>query len=229
MQIDVFLIKLLFLFFPGIVSYFIIELLTECKSRTPLYHVLYIFALGVISYSFTYIFYFLIIAININVSTKNFSLLLNFSEAVKEPNFINCLFSDSEIVLGNVIFTTLIAIFLGIIITYIIQHGLIHKLAQKYNISKKFSDSTVWGYILNSQDLNQWIVVRDIKNDLMFFGWLVAFSAENKNNELFLQDVRIFKNTSGKFLYETYGLYITRPENEITIEFYKPNEEGNNE
>ena len=61
----------------------------------------------------------------------------------------------------------------------------------------------------------------------MFQGWLSVFSAENKNNELFLTDVRVFKNSTGKFLYETYGLYITRCENDITIEFYKPEEEKN--
>lgn len=233
MQVDIFLLKILFLFFPGIIAYFIVELLTETKSKNSLYHVLNIFVLGVLSYSITHVIYrifnWLLHFIHLNIQTKFLSLYIDCSNFVINTNFIQCLFNEnSSIAMGNIIFVTFIAVILGLIITYIIQHGLIHKWAQKHDISRKFSDSTVWGYIFNSQDLSQWITVRDIKNDLMFQGWLSVFSAENKNNELFLTDVRVFKNSTGKFLYETYGLYITRCENDITIEFYKP-EEGKNE
>ena len=166
--------------------------------------------------------------INFSINTDVFSLSLNLSKYSIKTNFINCLFSESNnIAFGNIVFTTFIAILLGILITYIIQNGLIHKWAQKYNISKKFSDSTVWGYIFNSDSLSPWITVRDIKNDLIFQGRLTAFSAENKNNELFLRDVQVFKNSTGKLFYDIYGLYITRPENDITIEFYKPEENRN--
>lgn len=227
MHIDIFLLKLLFLFFPGIIAYFVIELLTEFKSKNSLYHVLYIFVLGVLSYSITHIFYLIINLIlhiiKINIKTAVFSLHIDLTRYNINTNFVHCLFSDkNDIIFSNIIVTTIVAILLGLLITYITQHGLIHKWVQKLGISNKFSDSTVWGYILNSKDLNQWVTVRDIKNNLMFQGWLSVFSAENKNNELFLTDVRVYKNTTAKFLYEVYGLYITRAENDITIEFYKP-------
>ena len=230
MHIDIFLLKIFFLFFPGIIAFFIIDLLTEVKARNSLHHILYIFVLGIISYSSTEILYkvlnFLFHNACINVNTKLIKFSLDLSCIHINSNFLNCLFKEHEIpYLYNVIFTTIIAIIIGLILTYIIQNGKVHKLAQKLNISRKFSDSTVWGYILNSKDLSQWITVRDIKNDLIYQGWLAVFSAENKNNELFLTDVIVYRNSTGKELYQTYGLYITRKEDDLTIEFYKPESE----
>lgn len=232
MHVDILLLKILFLFFPGIIAYYIIEMFTEVKSKNSLYHVLNIFVLGVMSYSLTYVIYkfinVLLHLVNFKITTRFLNLSLNLSEYSIKTNFINCLFSQrNNISFVNIVITTVIAILLGVLITYIIQNGLLHKWAQKYGISKKFSDSTVWGYVFNSDSISPWITVRDIKNDLMFQGRLVAFSAENKNNELFLSDVDVYKNSTAELFYRVYGLYITRPENEITIEFYKPEEENN--
>lgn len=234
MQINIFLLKILFLFFPGIIAFFVIELLTEVKARNSLHHILYIFVLGLVSYSLSEIIYKIINLItnfiHFNFATKLFSFNINLTSINIKGDFIKCLFSENAIPnLWNIIFTTLIALAIGMLITFIIQNGIIHKWAQKWNISRKFSDTTVWGYIFNSKDLSQWITVRDIKNDLVYQGWLSVFSAENKNNELFMTDVNVYKNSTGKELYKTYGLYITRKEDDLTIEFYKPQKETKDE
>ena len=168
-----------------IISCVTLQLLTEVKAKNSLHNILYIFVLGLVSYSLSEIIYKIINLItnfiHFNFGTKLFSFNINLTSINIKGDFIKCLFREYNILnLWNIIFTTLIALVIGILITYIIQNGIIHKWAQKWNISRKFSDTTVWGYIFNSKDLSQWITLRDIKNDLVYQVWLSVFQQKIK-------------------------------------------------
>lgn len=213
---ELFTLKLLFLFFPGIIALFIIETLTEYQSKNNYYQIVYTFVLGILSYC-TLFFIKLLHLFICQIICGNKCSYPKMSIFIFVKNI--------ELDYMEILFATGISILLGILFTYIIQNGLFHKFANKIHISNKFAGSSVWGHILNIKKLDTWVVVRDIKNDLMYEGWINAFSEKFENNELFLSDVKVYKNSSGEELYHIDGLYITRHPNELTIEYPNIQEE----
>lgn len=213
---ELFTLKLLFLFFPGIIALFIVETLTEYQSKTNYYQIVYTFVLGVLSY-FTL---FLIKSLPLFICQ-----FICGSECSYPKMSIFCFMKDTKLNYMEIGLATIISILLGTFLVYIIQNGLFHKLANKLHISNKFAGSSVWGHILNIKRLDTWVIVRDIKNDLMYEGWINAFSETFEHNELFLSDVKVYKNSTGEELYHIDGLYITRQPNELTIEYPNIQEE----
>lgn len=71
---------------------------------------------------------------------------------------------------------------------------------------------------MNSQ-IPEWVIVRDIENDLMYEGWVQAFSDSTERDELFLRDVKVFTNKTADELYEIPGLYLPKSRENLTIEF----------
>tara|TARA_B100001245_G_scaffold173899_2_gene132317 strand:+ start:34374 stop:34610 length:237 start_codon:yes stop_codon:yes gene_type:complete len=73
---------------------------------------------------------------------------------------------------------------------------------------------------MNSDDVN-WITVRDLENDLMYDGWIQAFSDNSKEAEVLLGDVRVYRNSSGELLYEVGSQYLSMDRSNIVIEVRK--------
>lgn len=106
----------------------------------------------------------------------------------------------------------------GFILSLLINRGVLHRVAKCLKISNKFADLDVWSYLFNS-GIPEWVVVKDIQNDLMFEGWVEAFSETVTENELFLRDVKVYRDSTGEELYSIQGLYIARSREALTIEF----------
>ena len=207
MEISEFTIRVILLFLPGIISFLIIEKLTVMKERGPFYFVIYTFILGFFSY-FTFAIVLWLIntlpSVSRDTSVKFLKALLN---------------SKEEIEITEVVWVSVLSIMNGFILSFIINRKYFHRLAQKMNITSKFGELDVWAYIFNSPDDTEWVTVRDIKNNLVYEGWVEAFSDSVKENELFIRDVIVFRNSTGERLYEIPGLYICRNRDEVTIEF----------
>jgi hypothetical protein len=118
----------------------------------------------------------------------------------------------------EIFFATLLSIPMGFIVSLFINKKVLHKLAKKLKVSNKFGEIDVWSYIMNAQ-MPEWVVVRDIENDLMYEGWIQAFSDSTERDELFLRDVRVFTNKTAKELYEVPALYLPKNRKNLTIEF----------
>jgi len=71
---------------------------------------------------------------------------------------------------------------------------------------------------MNSEKM-EWVVIRDIKNDLMYEGWIKAFSDSTEKDEIFLRDVRVFKNSTSEELYDIPGLYLPSKGINLIVEF----------
>jgi hypothetical protein len=80
-----------------------------------------------------------------------------------------------------------------------------HYLAARARVSKKFGDLDVWGFVFNS-NATEWVVVRDIKYDLMYQGWVHAFSDTADDNELLLRRHRT--ETRPQLSYTIEALYL---------------------
>jgi hypothetical protein len=92
------------------------------------------------------------------------------------------------------------------------------RLARWIRVTSKTGELDVWGYVMNSKDVG-WIAVRDHGNDLMYQGWVTGFSDNGIEAELLLQDVSVYRNTTGEELYQTGMIYLARDRKTISIEF----------
>ena len=96
-------------------------------------------------------------------------------------------------------------------------HKLHFRLFQKLKITKKFGEQDVWGFLMNSPS-TEWITVRDTENNIMYDGWVKAFSDNSKEAELLLESVSVYKNDTGEHLYDVDAQYLSLNRDKISIE-----------
>lgn len=203
MEISTFTIRILFLFFPGILSAYVIDKLTVHRERKIPLFLLNVFVLGIFSYAL----YFLILPIfKTNHETNVFKVLTN---------------TDIIITNWDLFFLSLIGILIGLAVSWFSKNKLFFKIAHCLSISKKINDLDIWGYLFNLEDLT-WIFVRDHKNGLLYRGCLDAFSDDSKNAELVLTHVSVYKENDDSHLYDLGMIYLSRNREDITIEINSP-------
>lgn len=207
MEISQFTIRIMVLFLPGIISYLVIHSFTVTKETKALHFIIYAFVLGFLSY-FSWALLLQIISL---IPSTQVDTDVRFLEALRDP--------DKQIDFFEIFWVSVISLLNGLLISFIVNQKYVHRLAQTLHITKKFPELDVWDYVFNSSDETAWVTIRDVKNNLAYEGWVETFSDTVKDNELFVRDVVIFRNSTGERLYETPGLYISRNRDEMTIEF----------
>ncbi|MBD3377871.1 hypothetical protein GF406_22770 [candidate division KSB1 bacterium] len=202
-------LRLLLLFCPGIITKLLLEKLTEGSDKRHFYFILYSFLFGL----FAYALYAMISWLINSLPFWQINSHLTFLDSLLKPN--------STINFNEIIWVSILAIINGYILSFIKNKKFLHKIAQSLGVTEKFAEVDVWSYILNSEnDAKQWIRVRDHEKNLCYEGWIEAFSETFKENELFIRDVKVYLNNTGAHLYNVSGMYVTRPNDDITLEFY---------
>ncbi|TYS51151.1 DUF6338 family protein [Bacillus infantis] len=209
MQFSELTVRLLLIFFPGIISSLIIDNLTIHRGREFKVFLLHSFMLGLSSYFML----FIVVAIN------NWIVSLRDLTPTWRVNFLDSLIKeDASINITEVLIATVISIFLSILFSAFINHKLLHRLAKMAKVTKKFGQLDVWSYTFDSPDIG-WVIIRDLEKDLMYQGWVEAFSDTHEGNELLLRDVNVYTNSTAQELYFMEGVYISCNLNNIIIEF----------
>lgn len=126
--------------------------------------------------------------------------------------------SNIPVSYSEIAWVCLVSIILGLFITVIETYKIHFRLIRFLRISDKFGELDVWGYSFNAPDI-ECVTVRDIEKNLVYDGWVQAFSDDSKNAELLLRDVSVYNNLEGTFLYQVGAMYISRNRDDITIEF----------
>ena len=205
MEISEFTFKLLLLFFPGILCAYIVDHLTIHRPRQAFFFLLQSFVFGLVSY-FTYWFGLRIIQlfwpVKINPDIAFLRSLIN-SDIIFS-------FREIAIVAG-------VAIIIACIFTVISRFKFFNRFARFIGLTKTFGELDVWGYLMNMKEV-VWVTVRDHKNDLIYDGWVQAFSDDSKDAEILLRDVSLYKNSTGEKLYQAGAVYISRNREDISIE-----------
>lgn len=203
-----FTLRILLLFLPGIVTRLLIERLTVPHDKGQLYFFLHAFITGV----FAYLCYAAVLV--------SWGAIFGF--ASPRVYFLAALLdSNQPISVAEVGWVCAIAIVNGFALSALINHKTLSRLAQRLRITKRFGDFDVWGFLHTSTtDSLKWVRVRDHQHNLCYEGWVGAFSDTHAPCELFLREVRVFRNDSGKQLYEVPGLYLTQDPQAIALEFY---------
>lgn len=197
-------LKLLLLFVPGIICSCFIDTFTNHKERTKFEFVINSYLYGLLSYGL----YWGIVKIfwcSSNIPDND----LVFLKALVEK--------DAKINFREIAYACMIAVVVAIVFTYIHTHKLHFKFFQFIGITKKFGELDVWGFMMNSKDVT-WVTVRDIENNLMYDGWVRAFSDNSKEAEILLEDVKVYSNDSGALLYDVESQYLSLDRPKIVIE-----------
>lgn len=200
-----FALRIILLFIPGIIALLIIDRLTSHRSLKVFQWVIYSLLLGFSSY----VFYYLIILFLGKLCPSN-EYTFSFFRALTDK--------DITLEFGEIILVTGLSIIIGFIFVYLINYTVLHRIAQKIKASKKFGDYDVWGYLMNSDQIYK-VIVRDRENDLMYYGRIKAFSDACIKDELFLKDVRVYRNSDAEMLYKMPGIYISKKRENLILEF----------
>jgi hypothetical protein len=204
LQLDAFVFKLLVLSIPGFISYTIYKKIAiyrrEIKSRFGFPEVFLI----IINSLICCIVYDVII-----------SLINNFFQKAYIPT-LSKLLSLEMYNAKELLFLSIIAIFIGFLFSLIETHKIINELAIKLKITQHYGDNDVWTSFCANKDTN-WIYIRDHKMHLVYFGLLMHYSDPGEVREMLISDVSVYSE-DGKFCYEIPKMYICRQADEITLE-----------
>lgn len=200
MELSEYTFRIILLFIPGFISFVIADALTS-HPETKLHRVLIESLLFGFSSYFVYFLYTELPYVNTqfsfldSLSMKNATL--DFAEILKVSG---------------------ISILIAIIFSIFSNRKWLYKISRKFRITGKHGYVDLYSFVMDS-DIPNWVIIRDIGNDLMYEGWVEGFSDSTEIDELFIRDVIVYKNSSGKLLYSSPALYIPTKRENLTIEF----------
>ena len=183
----------------------IIDKLTEDRRHDISHRILYSLVLGFLCYLS---YYYLLLLI--------YETILGGQVAF---TFFDSLTTSKPLNFKEIAVVSIYSIFIGYFCAAFINYKILFRFARFIKVSKKISDSNIWDYIMNSPKATEWVIIRDSNNDIMYEGWIEAFSDPTRRDEVFLRDVKIFKNSTGLFLYEMPAVYLSKNRDDLVFEF----------
>jgi hypothetical protein len=205
MELSEFVFRLILIFTPGVIAFVIVKQLTTHKKYEFYEEAGYSFILGWVSYFGYFLF---LKSKDLIFSTESNSYFLGILTDKNKPlNF------------HEILFVSITAVFVGFIFTLAVNRSWLHWFAQKFGISDKFGDLSVFNFVMNSSSITPWVVIRDLKNDHMYQGFIAAYPDSTEENGIFLKDVTVYVNSTGVKMYETPGLFIERDSKDLIYDF----------
>lgn len=209
MNIDLAILQIALIFFPGIVWASLHGRFIVRQKPSNFQFVLNAFIFGIISYVVTGFIY----------SVFGLQLpVMAYLSAVDKSTLPNELFSFRDLAA-----VTAIALVLAVAWIYLETYKLAAWFLQLIKATRKFGDEDVWNFTLNNPKPDvEYVQVRDFGKKIVYSGWIDSFSEAAHIRELLLRDVQIH-DFAGNFLYEMPHVYIARAVDDIQLDFpYRP-------
>ncbi len=219
MEISELTLKIIIILIPGIIAVSIYNKLTvNHKNNTTTRTIINAILLGVISYlTLQGIGNIIIFCSYLFKGTEFKNYELEIWKSLANKNIIPY---------SEVLYTGIISVFLGALISLIEQKKWINKFAQWLRISSKYGDENLYTYFLNSEQIDE-IYLRDIENNLTYHGVIAAYSETEDIKEIVLNDVTVYQYTTSEKLYDIERIYISKPKDCLIIETpFKKDENG---
>jgi hypothetical protein len=208
MELSVLTLRVVLLFFPGVLCALVVYALTIQRDRTTPQFLTSAFVYGVSTY--------LLLAALRGVCARAASLL--GWGAPPRVTFFNVLTNEkARIAWGEIGLSALVALLLAFVVAVALNNNVLHKAAERIGISRRFGEVDVWGYFFNSPQI-QWVAVRDLATDTVYEGWVEAFSDTGSAPEVLLRDVTVKTNSTGTKLFESKRVYLARDKASLIIE-----------
>lgn len=206
MSISDFSLKLLLLFLPGLVSFIVIDNLSTHRETKNIHWFVYSIILGLVSYSLLYM-----IELKAGITITFWSTLVD---------------SEKIIHYDEIMYSTIIGLVLGILLTFAINHGWFFRFFSGLRITQKHGYPDTLSYMLGLYNA-QYLTVTDWEKEIRIVGELVAVSENiDQRDELVLQNCSVYNLDSGEKLYDIPVFYLAQNFDKITIEI---DNSGNND
>jgi len=217
MDIKEFTFRLLLLGFPGICCYFLLKKLIGQIGADITEAVLAIFVLSLLCY----------FATDVSLALPRYVPCLPWARTVAGFSLIKNLFGDSgKIGARGVLETLFSAPVVAAALSVLHQRKIWNRLCQKLGITDRFGDEDLFNLILDASQRPQWHVVRDHKENLVYYGSITHCSDERDDRELLLSEVDVFSNQGeAQLLYSCNSLYVCRKRDDISIEISLPTQQ----
>jgi hypothetical protein len=208
MELSSLTLRVLLLFFPGVLCAMLVDVLTRRRDDSPGRFLTSAFVLGIGSYLLLY---------GARELCALSAALLGLRPPLQMTFFTALVDERQRIAWGEIALAALIAIPLAGLVAAVVNHQLFGDLAKRLKIARGFGERDVWTWLFDSPDV-RWVIVRDLANDLTFKGAVEAFSDTGERPELLLNKVTVYRNSSGAKLYETAKVYLSRPSEVLLLE-----------
>lgn len=206
--ISEFSFRLILIFVPGILCYWLIESLTNTVKANISFFSVRSFVFGFLAYAVDNLLR--------SVVVDKFK-----SSYLFETTFEDLIVNNNEISLLYISYICGIACVLGLVFSFIIQKRFLYRFALLLRITNKSSDSDIWSNVHQSDQTDySWVYIRDYGKKIVIRGWVYHYSSDFKTNELLLRDVTVYDFEGGE-LYSVPALYYTAKHDQLYIEFPK--------
>ena len=208
MEISSVTLRVLLLFFPGVLCALALDALTVHRERTPVQFLTHAFALGMGSYLSLY-------------SLRDAAAAVAEWLRLRQPRdvvFFDALLNDGvRIAWGEIALSAGVGLMLVAVLAASLNRKLFARGAYHLGISRKSGDLDVWGLLFNSDSAGT-VLVRDAAEDRAYHGSVEAVSETADRAELLLRDVTVYTNSTSKKLYEAGRVYLARDPRSVVIE-----------
>lgn len=196
-------LKLIIIFIPGAIATIIFGKLILHKEWSNFKFILFSVLFGVFSY----------LILQLIISLFNLCLSRNISDLTLWSTL-----SDAKAIpYFEVLFSSIISIILAFFISYIENNKWIYNFAKRLKISNKYGDENLYSRFLNDSS-TEYIYLRDIKNNLTYYGWVKSFSESSQVTEIRLAEVSVYSYSDSDLFYEIDEVYLSLNKSEIIIE-----------
>ncbi|MFA5430231.1 MAG: hypothetical protein WC329_03650 [Candidatus Omnitrophota bacterium] len=197
---------------PGILGFIIIDNLIIHEKRDSFFFVLFSIIIGLFSYCLLQLLMWCIDVL------KSYICNTCFQHRFLTIWKILGLDPTARIVPWEIIWATVISIPLGFMVTCLIQHKVIYKVARRLNVSSKYGDENLFYYYLNSVEVD-WVYIRDKENSIIYEGRIQSYSENEMIQEVVLTEVSAYDYYDPQDkIYETPSIYICREWGNLQIE-----------
>ena len=208
MELSVLTLRVVLLFFPGVLCALVVHSLTIQRERTTPQFLTSAFVYGVSTY---------LLLAGIREVCAGGARVFGWSSPPRVTFFDVLTNERARIAWGEITLSALVALLLAVLVSAAVNHNVLHRLAGRLRVSRRFGQADVWGHFLDSPKTN-WIIVRDVNADLMYEGWVDAFSDTGADPQLLLSEVSVYRASTGTKLHDRKRVYLTPRKESVIIE-----------
>lgn len=208
-------ITLLFLGVPGVLCVVLTQRLIGKVNRSTPEYIVSVFTYSIFCY--------------ITAALVEASLLFACSRQFHSEIFVNLLSTRPNVDPVHLISGMLASIPVSGAASYITRNRWVNQVGFKLGVSCRVSEEDIWACFHNppkfteqwkSED-GKWVQVKDFKANKTYYGYIPLWSDSGSGREFILQEVTVFelgKEQQGEALYEVDRLYISRKDDDFSIE-----------
>jgi hypothetical protein len=208
MELSVLTLRVVLLFFPGVLCALVVHSLTIQRERTTPQFLTSAFVYGVSTY---------LLLSGIREVCAGGARVFGWASPPRVTFFDVLTNERARIAWGEITLSAVVALLLAVLVSAAVNHNLLHRVAEQLRVSRRFGQADVWGHFLDSPKTN-WIIVRDVNADLLYEGWVDAFSDTGADPQLLLSDVAVYRASTGTKLHDRKRVYLTPRKESVIIE-----------